>query len=97
MVTRIDGNQNALRDTTQVQTNKEVQSNQGQISPSTGVEQEVTIERSFPQHKALYGPDGKTIERLLLQEIMRKSSGRRTLFKWSMANKISRRQRPFTT
>ncbi len=65
MVTRIDGNQNALRDTTQVQTNKEVQSNQGQISPSTGVEQEVTIERSFPQHKALYGPDGKTIERLL--------------------------------
>lgn len=51
MVTRIDGNQNALRDTTQVQTNKEVQSNQGQISPSTGVEQEVTIERSFPQHK----------------------------------------------
>lgn len=65
MITRVDGYQSALRDTTPVQTNKEVESSQGQTIPPVALEHEAAVERSFPQHKALYGPDGKTIEKLL--------------------------------
>src|SRR5690554_354924 len=65
MITRVDGYQSALRYTTPVQTNKEVESSQGQTSPPVALEHEAAVERSFPQHKALYGPDGKTIEKLL--------------------------------